>query len=253
MTKIDVGRVKKTLVLAGTKPKKISFEVRGSQLLQTTWTAKGEPKITVKKLANAAEAKTAYAKAVRRKLRDDYVMLAPPTPGKIMFEAFASGGGGGPILDLSPDGNFIVAARMTSESNFGVKLELVEVATGVRRVLVEHPGGVTQQFLHAALFTGDGKGIYYAIREDIEYVEILTGKRKAIAKASELNPFVVHPKLDAERRRLVVFAKHTVKVIDETRTTLCEVNTKHRTTECRGAAISASGRYLALYIVSRGI
>ena len=42
-----------------------------------------------------------FDKALRKKLRDDYVVLSPPARGKIMLEAFAAGCGGGPVLDLS--------------------------------------------------------------------------------------------------------------------------------------------------------
>lgn len=238
-------RVKKTLVFAGSRPKKISFEVRGTELSQTTWNAKGTPKTTVKQLASTQEAATAYDKAIRKKLRDDYVFIGPAMPGKIMFEAFASGGGSGPVLDLSPDGKFIVTATMTNDAHFGVKLELVEVETGVRRILVDQPSEGRQQFLHAALFAGNGKGIYYGLRDDIEYVDIATGKRETIAKDTALNPHVVRPSFDAERKHLVVSEKRVVKVIDEARATLCEVDTEHEFTECRGAKISPSGRYLS--------
>ncbi len=245
--------MKKTLVLAGPKPKKAVLELIGKKLSSTTWTAKGTPKTTSKTLGSPDLAEREFDKALRKKLRDDYVVLSPPARGKVMLEAFASGCGGGPVLDLSRDGKYIVTGSMTSESNFGIQLELVEVETGLRTILVEEPGGVRQNFLHAPLFDREGKGIYFVLCDVLEYVDIQTKRRTVISKQANVNYHVTVPVFDAERRRLVIFDRSFVRVIDEQRKKLCEVNTKHKTTECRGVTLSPSGRYLALYIASRGI
>ncbi|MFT3696544.1 MAG: hypothetical protein QM831_25620 [Kofleriaceae bacterium] len=245
--------MKKTLVLAGPKPKKAALEVVGKKLTSTTWNAKGTPKAATKTLASAEVAAREFDKALRKKLRDDYVVLAPAERGKIMLEAFAGGGGGGPELDMSLDGKYLVTASMTTGSNFGVTLELIEIETGLRTVLLKEPAGVRQNFLHGPLFDRTGKGIYFVLRDALEYIDIATKKRTVISKEADVNYHVVQPSFDAERKRLVIFDRSLVRVIDEQRKKLCEVDTKSTTTECRGAAISGSGRYLALYIVSRGI
>ncbi|MBA3500976.1 MAG: WD40 repeat domain-containing protein [Myxococcota bacterium] len=247
----------KTLVLAGAKPKRVRLRVVKTTLEQTTWNAKGTAKVTKKSFAKAEEAAREFDKAVRKKLRDDYAVLGEAAePGDIILEAFAPGGGGGAVLDMSMDGSMIVTASITSESSFGAKLEMVEVASGARHVVVDEPGGSRQNFLHTALFARDGKSIYFVLRDDTYRVELATGKRTRIATGdpAALNPFVTMPTFDLERRRLVVLAKGPcVRVIDENHATVLEVSTKSKTTECRGAQISASGRLLALYISSRGI
>ena len=247
----------KTLTLVGAKPKRVRFRVVRSALEQTTWTAKGEAKVTKKSFADAYTAQREFDKAVRKKLRDDYAVVNPDArPGEVLLEAFAAGGGGGAVLDMSLDGTRIVTATMTREQNFGVKLEVVEVATGARHVVLEEPPGRTQSFLHVALFDREATSLYFVLREDTYRLDIASGKRTLIAKGQdpELNPFVVRPSFDAERRRLVIYARGpVVRVLDDRDRTLLEVSTKSPTTECRGGAISPSGRLLAVYIVSRGI
>lgn len=245
--------MKKTLVLAGPKPKKVELALTGTTISTTTWNAKGTPKTTSKAVASPELAAREFEKAVRKKLRDDYVALGVPEPGAIILEAFASGGGGGAILDLSRDGKLVVTASMTKESSFGIKIELVEVATGSRTIVVEEPPGVRQNFLHSVMFDRDGKGLYFVLCDVTEYVDIATKQRTRITNEARLNSFVVKPSFDAERRRLLVIDGYVVRVIDDRRETLCEIDTIHATTECRGAAISPSGRYLALYIASRGV
>ena len=250
-------KLDKTLVLPGPKPKRVRLRVVKSALEQTLWSAKGVPKVTKKAFASAQVAAREFDKAVRKKMRDDYVFIAEPSdPGDIVFEAFAPGGGGGAVLDMSPDGTLIATASITSEASFGAKLEVVEVATGARRVIVDEPGGTTQNFLHAALFDREAKSLYYVLRGDTYRVDLATGKQKRIAVGQDgaLNPFVVQPSFDTERKRLVVFAKGPfVRVLDEKGATVLEVSTKSKTTECRAARISPSGRLLAVYIASRGL
>lgn len=245
--------MKKTLVLAGPKPKKVELALTGETISTITWNAKGAAKTTSKTLASPQLAAREFEKAVRKKLRDDYVVLGVPNPGAIILEAFAAGGGGGAILDLSRDGRFIVTASMTKEASFGIKIELVEVATGLRTIIVEEPSGIRQNFLHAVMFDRDGKGLYFVLCDVTEYVDIATKQRTRITKAAKIDSYVVQPSFDAERRRLLVIDGYVVRVLDEKRETLCEIDTTHASTECRGAAISPSGRYLALYIASRGV
>src|SRR5207302_9614312 len=140
----------KTLVLGA---KRVRLRVTGKALETTTWNAMGTAKVTTKAFADASAAARGYDKAVRAKMRADYAFLgAADEPGDIVLEAFAPGGGGGRVLDISADGTRIVTASITSEQNFGVKLEVVDVATGARDIVVDEPGGKRQNFLHAALF-----------------------------------------------------------------------------------------------------
>ena len=246
----------KTLVLAGTKPKRVRLRIVKKKTLEQTVFNK-TPKVTTKTFKDEFTASREFEKAVRKKLRDDYVVLGEAKPGNIILEAFAPGGGGGPVLDMSMDGRFIVTASITSEQNFGAKLETVEVATGARHLVLEE-SGAQQNFLHAALFDRSGESLIVSLREETFRLDIASGKRTPIAKVKDraFNPFVVQPCFDNERKRLVVFdeAKSpVVRVLDESGKKLLDVSMKSQTTECRGAGISPSGRLLALYVSSRGI
>lgn len=239
----------KLLVLAGPKPKRLRLRVDGSEIVQTTWNAKGQPKVARKAYADDDAAKAAFDKAVRKRLRDDYVVMGEGhEPGDLVFEAFAPGGGGGAVLDMSRDGKRIVTATITSESMFGSKVEVVEVASGARRILAEHAGGGDQQFLLAALFDRDGSAIYYVLNQDTYRVDLATGTRTQVAagRDRELNHHVVRPSFDAARERLVVFATGPiVRVLGVDAQVLLEVTPPR---ECRGARLSPSGRLLAILL-----
>lgn len=244
----------KTLILAGAKPKRVRLRVVKAALETTTWSSKGVAKVAKKTFSSARAAADAFRKALRGKLRDDYVYLGEPhTRGDVILEAFAPGGGGGAVLDMSLDGRFIVTASITKESNFGSKLEIVEVATGARQIIVDERGGKNQCFLHAARFDREAKAVYFVLNDDTFRVELGTAKRKLLATGTGFNPFVVQPSFDRERRRLAICAKHAIRVLDENGAKLLDVPTKSKLTECRAARISPSGRLLAVYIASRGI
>jgi hypothetical protein len=244
----------KTLTFAGAKPKRVRFRVENTTLEQTTWSVKGVPKVTEKKFDTEEEARGAFAKAVRTKLRADYAALSESRErGAVVLEAFAPGGGGGAVLDLSPDGRFIATVTITSESLFGAKVEMVEVATGARHIVVEEPGGARQNFMHGVLFDRDSKAIYYLHNEKTMRVDIASGERTEIAHAEHTNPFCVQPCFDRERRRLALCDRDGMLRVLEDGKCLVEVRTKSRTTECRAIGISPSGRLLAVYVASRGI
>ncbi|NVB81054.1 MAG: hypothetical protein HOV81_21845, partial [Kofleriaceae bacterium] len=121
----------KELVLNGTRPKRFRVRVTGTTVEQV---ASGKtPKITTKQYASEWEAKSAAGKLLRAKMRAGYAYLAPDAaPGEILHESFGPGGGGGAVMDLSPDGTKIACASISSESHFGAKVFVVDIATGAR-------------------------------------------------------------------------------------------------------------------------
>ena len=133
-----------------------------------------------------------------------------------------------------------------------MKIEVVEVATGARHVVCEEPSNNRQNFVHTVLFDRDASGIYFQRNELTEHVHIQSGKRRVVATSSGFNSHVVHPSFDLERKRLVVPAESwIVRVLDESGTSILDVPTSMTDVECRGAAISPSGRLLAIYLVHR--
>ena len=161
------------------------------------------------------------------------------------------------MLDLSLDGTQLATASITSESAFGAKVHMIDVDTGARRVVFEEPGGHRQSFLHAVLFDCAGERLYIVLNNDTFLLKLATGKRHPIANCSPLNPHVVRPSFDGDRRRLVVFADGgSVRVLDAANASpalLLDVPGVTATAECRAAAISPSGRLLAVYIPSRAL
>jgi sugar lactone lactonase YvrE len=259
----------KELVLAGAKARRrFRARLEGATLVQTSWVEGGAPKEAKKTFDDEASASLEYGKAWRKKMRDGYTFLAEgPVPfGGVVHESFAGGGGGGPVLDLSPDGRQAVTASIGPVANFGCKLHLIDVVTGARRVVWEEPAGTTQNFLHVALFRRDGAGVYHVHRNTTCHLDLATGERRQLADCGShddpdsgerfcgFNPFVVRPQFDRERRRLLVFAEHgAARVVDAGagERALLEVRVNSRTAECRAAALSASGARLALYVASR--
>lgn len=258
----------KELILAGAKARRrFRARLEGATLVQTSWVEGGAPKEAKKAFDDEATASIEYGKALRKKMRDGYTFLAEGSVpfGGVVHESFAGGGGGGPVLDLSPDGRQAMTASISPAANFGCKLHLIDVATGVRRVVWEEPAGATQNFLHAVLFRRDNAGVYYVHRNTTCHLDLATGERRQLADCSShapddgervygFNPFVVRPQFDRERCRLLVFAEHgAARVVDtgDGERVLLEVRVNSQTVECRAAALSASGARLALYVASR--
>lgn len=230
---------------------------RGKSLETRAWADGKPPKVTSKALPADAQARE-YSKAVRAKLRDGYVFRrdrAGAARGDIVFGAFAATGGGGPLLDLSPDGRQLVTASHSGAPN-RVWLDVVDLATGQRRTVFERQSR-SQIFLHTAHFDHAGGSLLVALSSETVRVDLATGAVRTLAgdiNASGLNSHVVQPRHDQSRRRFVVLdAGAIVRVLDERDQVVLEVKAKHRTTECRSADLSPSGRLLAVYRVSRGI
>lgn len=248
----------KTLVLAGTRPKRVRLHVFGAVFRMTTWSgAKAEPKTVEREFADERGAQREFATTYDRKLRADYVVLGEGAQtGDVLLEAFAPGAGSGALFDLSRDGTLLATATTMAARpplQFGVRLEVVEVATGARRIVTECAPSDQQGFLHTILFDRAGTGLYYLVRDTLFHVALAGAVPRIIGEGRGFNAHVVQPTFDHARRRLVTFADHAVRVLDEQEATLLEVPTASPTTECRATAISPSGRLLALYIVSRGI
>lgn len=210
---------------------------------------------------DAPSAIRGYDKALRAKLRDGFAYLRDPaeTPvGGVVLHAFASGAGAGTLGDLSVDGRRAVTvgsdAKLTK-----YEVELVDVATGARETVLETSTATEQGFVHTVFFDATGEAVFVAARTETLRLDLGTRAVTRVAgyregATAKFNPHVVRPHTDASRRRVVVFDEGTmVRVLDHSLKTLFAVCTDSPTTECRAAAISPSGRLLAVYRVSRGI
>ncbi|MDB4929481.1 MAG: hypothetical protein JWM10_1965 [Myxococcaceae bacterium] len=221
----------------------------------------GKPLKSVSKpFADESTAARAYDKALRAKLRDGFAFVRDPATagvGDVVLRAFASSAGAGFLLDLSPDGRFAATVgSATGLSSYWV--ELVDVATGARRTVLERSAAPRQGFVHAVLFDASAAALYLAENETTLRLDLATGAVTPVAgyredAATRFNPFVVRPHFDRARERLVVFdAGDRVRVLDAAGAAVFELDVGSPTTECRAAGISPSGKLLALYRVSRG-
>ena len=255
------ARVERELVRAGLKEKRFLVRVEKKTLIQTLFMAKGATKGSRKTFADEGEARREFDKAVRKKMRVGWVFRPPRDEwkvGSVVFECFAPGGGGGAVLDLSPDGAQVLTAHVGAGAR-GYEINVVDVRSGAWRPLVKAASS-SQTFVHTALFDRRG-GVYFSLNEDTFHVNADgKGKRKVAGyrefSSAQFNPFVLQPHIDQSRRRLVVFdEKSRVKVldVDDGERVVFEVSTHHATTECRGAGLSPSGKLLALYRPSRGV
>ncbi len=242
-------------------PRRCRLAVVGADLVTETGPVGKPAKATTKPFTSEQEARRAWDKAVRDKLRDDFAFVRPygETPiGGVALVAFASGAGAGTLLDLSPDGRF--AVTLGSDARLaGYHVEVIDVATGARRRVFEHTNPATQNFVTAAFFDATGGAVYLAPRGETLRLDLATGAVARVAGYREsvdarFNPFVVRPHTDRARRRFVVFDAGThVRVLDRKDRAVFSACLASPTTECRAAGISPSGHLLALYRVSRGI
>lgn len=242
-------------------PRVWQAEVQGSSLVTASGTQGKSLKSSTKSFTTSQEALNEHDKAVRAKLRDGYAYVRDARavqPGEVVLHAFASGGGSGFIIDLSRDGR----TALTVGSNSGLSevwFELIDVATGARTTVHEISSPKRQAFVHTALFDATGGAIYYAHNEATVRFDLASKTVAVLAdytegRSANFNSHVVHPHFDEARARLVVFDSGSlVRVLDSSHAIVFETSTDARTTECRGAAISPSGKRLAVYRVSRGV
>jgi hypothetical protein len=228
--------------------------------LVTAAGAAGKPlKVTTRAFADAQAVRIAYEKARREKLRDGFARVNDrerARPGEVVLEAFASSAGSGVLLDLSPDGRFAVTVGSTPKLT-AFWVEIIEVATGARRIVYEGSAGTRQGFVHTVLFDATGASVYLAVCDDTLRIDLATGVATTLVAirdfhTPQFNPHVLRPHLDGARERLVVFdAGMVVRVLDREGRSLLDVSNVAPTSEVRAARISPSGRLLALYRVSR--
>ncbi len=229
--------------------------VVGADLVTETGPVGKPAKAATKSFRSGQEARSAWEKAVRDKLRDDFAFVRPfdATPvGGVVLGAFASGAGAGTLVDLSPDGGLAVTVGSDAKLT-GYHVEVIDVAKGARRRVFEQRDPSDQNFVHAAFFDAAGASVYLAPRNETLRVELATGAATRVAGyahgGARFNPFVVAPHADRARRRVVVFDEGThVRVLDRAHRVLFSVCLEGRAAECRAARISPSGRLLALYL-----
>lgn len=240
---------------------RFGITVKGKSVVETRY-RKGVPREFAKAHPKPEAARVAFDKRVRLKLGEGFVHVLPAEqvePGELRFECSSPGGGGGGVLDLSNDGRFVSAATVEHEAR-GCRVTVFDTSTGAATVALERPRSANQTFVHAALFDATAASLIVQLNTETLRIDLASKKSHSLANyrehsTSHFNPFVVQPAMDAARKRCVVLqAGNLVRVLDlETERTIHDFSTASPTTECRGLALSPSGKKLALYRPSRGV
>lgn len=236
------------------KPKYVRLRVDGGSLRRESGSgSSGKPRHSVKDCGSPTDAGYALAKETHKRLRDGFVMLrdaAEAAVGEPVLVAAAPNRCGSEVLDVHPGGHTLVVGTMLKEA-YGAEIHLVDIATGVRRLVHTEPAGERQTFLHTVRFDASGQGVVYALNGETRHLDLATGAWRTLAayeqwQTSDFNPFCVRPSWDRARQRLLVFdAANRVRVLDTDGKALLEIDVA-RQPECRAGALSPSGRLLAL-------
>lgn len=197
---------------------------------------------SVRELPSAEKAEAAYWQEARKLMRQGFAALSEDG---VALRCMAPAAFGPQTFDLSPDGRTLAVASLY-QGAYGADLHLIDVATGVRRPVHSEPANGAQTFVHAVLFAGTG--LVYALNNETRHLDPATGETRMLAafdRPTRFNPFCARPVMDATRRRLVVFdADEHVRVLEDLVPVLAlDVSDQP---ECRAAALSPSGRLLAL-------
>ncbi|MFJ8740274.1 WD40 repeat domain-containing protein [Embleya sp. NPDC127516] len=241
-----------TLVLPGSAgPKYRMFAVHGTEFVRSAWSGNGTPRDTRRDFTDAGAALLALRREADKAMRAGFVRLGG-AEDEVVLEFLPPGKTSSRGLDLHPDGHTVVVG-------YDGAIRLVDVATGERRTVHAVPAAERLTDIGGVLFDAGGTAVVYTIGGATRRFDLDTGREEQLAcyrqfEDALFNPYVVQPSWDTARERLVVFdAGDLVQVLDGAGKPVCEVSTASPTTECRGAALSASGRLLAVWRVSRGV
>ncbi|MFF8612285.1 hypothetical protein [Streptomyces sp. NPDC015350] len=236
------------------KPKYVRLRVDGDSLRRESRSGEsGRPRHSAKDCGSPTEAGYALAKETRKRLHDGFVMLRDPAEaavGEPVLVAAAPNHCSSQVLDVHPEGHTLVVGT-TLKGAYGAEIHLVDVATGVRRLVHTEPAGERQTFVHTVRFDAAGQGVVHALNGETRHLDLATGTSRTLAsyeqwQTSDFNPFCVQPSWDRDRARLLVFdAGNRARVLDAAGAPLLDLDVA-RQPECRAGALSPSGRLLAL-------
>ncbi len=220
----------------------------GGNLIQTTWVDDGKRKET-KRPYTPKEGALELDKLERRRFASGYVRLQAfeeVEPGEIFFECY------GPVLhDMSSDGRWLALARYGPGQGSWCRIEIVDTTTGARRVAWELLD-TKYAFIHSMAFDASNEFLFVLFKTTTFKLNLQTGEQMRLAEygdfwTSHFNPYNLPLSQDASRSRIVICdAEQKIRVWEGSQVVL-EVDATSSTTECRGAKISPSGRYLALF------
>ncbi|MGW1998099.1 WD40 repeat domain-containing protein [Embleya sp. NPDC001921] len=236
------------------KPKHVRRWVDGGWLRRESRAGTtGRLRQSGKEYGSPREARCALATEQRQRMRGGFVALRDPAEaafGESILVCAVPTPVASEALDLHPEGHTLVVGTTLKGSGAGI--HLIDVRTGIRRLVHTEPSKAGQAFVHSVRFGADGRGVVYALDGETRYLDLRSGTSHTLGAHDELrgssnfNPFHVRPSWDRARRRLLVFdAGARIRVVDDAWESLLDLDVARRP-ECRAGALSPSGRLLAL-------
>ncbi len=226
----------------------------------TTWTGTDLTRLrtTTKTHKDAHTAAVKHDDQLRKQLYAGFVLGAPVDAkrGDPVCALHVGDGSSAACIDLSPDGRTLAVGTILAEAK-GANLYLIDIETGRRRLLHaekidrEHP----QTFIHQVAFGQDGDDLYYQLDRELRVIPVAGGAPTVLASMKEppLNPHVSQFELDRTRERLLYFDGAKVIVRHTGGKQILKIPGPKSTSEYREAALSPSGKLLALVHRSRAV
>ncbi|MGR7002026.1 hypothetical protein ACU686_35090 [Yinghuangia aomiensis] len=180
------------------KPKYVRLRVDGGSLRRESGSgSSAKPRHSAKDCGSPTEAGYALAKETNKRLRDGFVVLRDPAEaavGEPVLVAAAPNRCGSQVLDVHPGGHTLVVGTMLKQA-YGAEIHLVDVATGVRRLVHTEPAGERQTFLHTVRFDAAGQGVVYALNGQTRLLDLATGASRTLASYEQWQTSGLQPVL----------------------------------------------------------
>jgi hypothetical protein len=243
-----------------TGQKRWRARIEGTSLVTESIAGTRKPRETRKALGSKKAAREELERALRKKMIEGYAYFRSPAgaePGERLFAMRPPGGAGSSTFDVDPGARVVfVGAGRGDPKAWVVHVDLANQRLTQMNVAPDRPGG--QLFIHAAAVDEGGAKGFYALNNYTRELDFATGTERVVAgfkghPETHFNPFCVKPGADAAHRRLLLLKPKDVLEVRELPSgkTLSEASVTSKTAECRGAALSPSGRLVAAYVVSR--
>jgi len=221
-------------------------------------------KTSTKKCKNETDAYYKYSGAVSTKMADGYIYKntnITPKPGELLLHMRAPNRSISRLLDIHPKGKILAIGSIIGEYR-GAEIHLLDKESGVLTLVYSVKPPNKQVALHTVHFNAAGDKIFFQLDTEVTILDIATKKLKSFAgygrnayRVDGPNPHVAAAMFDARRERYMYFVSGHVKICDRSMKPIfkLKLNYGENTVESKLSCISPSGKYLAVYQVSRFI
>jgi len=220
-------------------------------------------KTNTKKCKDSGDANKKYDHTVKRKMADGFIRKntnGSPKPGELLLHMRAPNNSGSEVLDIHPNGKML-AIGSNIGSYRGAEIHLLDLESNAMTLLyaVKPPNDIVQIPLHTVHFNAAGDKILFQLDTEVKMLDIATQTVTdfAVYRPGDdgPNPHAAAAMFDARRERYMYFDAGHVMICDKVFKPIFKLalNYGKNKVESRLSCISPSGKYLALYQVSRFI